>query len=108
MFYRKSKSNVKDEITKEEMQYANLDVLIFAAISINDNWYERILKNKFEKNMRDKADIHHDKLIRYRKDYYWKKRNHDDEIVFMKIYFIEQRKKKNFKSEQEKKFKDKK
>ena len=52
--------------------------------------------------MRDKADIHHDELIRRRKDYYQRKRNHDNEIVFIKIDFIEPRKGKNFKNEQEK------
>ena len=81
------------------MQYANFDVLIFAAINIDDNWYERILKNKFEKNIHDKINIHHDELIRRREDYYRKERNHDNEIVFMKINFIEHCKRKNFKDE---------
>ena len=67
------------------MQYVNLNALIFAVINIDDNWYKRILKNGFEKNMRDKADIHHDELIRRREDYYRKKQNHDDKIMFMKI-----------------------
>ena len=56
--------------------------------------------------MRDKADIHHDELIRRRGDHYQKKRNHDDETVFMKINSIEHRKKKNFKNEQKKRFKN--
>ena len=68
MFYRNLKSNVKNEIIKKEVQYANFDVFIFAAISIDDNWYEKTLKNKFEKSMRHKADIHHNKLIRRRAD----------------------------------------
>ena len=88
------------------MQYANLDALIFAAINIDDNWYERILKDKFERSMRDRTNIHHDELIRRREDYYRKKQNHDDEIIFMKINSIEHRKGKNSKSEQRKKFKD--
>ena len=54
------------------MQYANLDALISTAISIDNNWYERILKNRFEKSMRDRADIYHDELIRRREDYYQK------------------------------------
>ena len=58
--------------------------------------------------MRDKTNIHHDKLIRRREDYYQKKRNYDNESIFMKINFIEHRKKKNFKSEQRKKFKNEK
>ena len=88
------------------MQYANLNAFIFAAINIDNNWYERILKNRFEKSMRDKTDIYHDELIRRRKDYYWKKQNHDNKIVFIKIDFIEYRKKKNLKDEQEKTFKN--
>ena len=56
--------------------------------------------------MRDKTDTYYDKLIKRREDYYRKKQNHDDGIVFMKIDFIEHRKGKNFKNEQEKKFKD--
>ena len=56
--------------------------------------------------MSDKANIHYNELIRRQKDYYRRKRNHDDEIVFMKINFIEHRKKQNFNNEQEKKFKD--
>ena len=108
MFHGDLKSNVKDEITRKEMQYANLDAFIFAAISIDDNWYERILKNKFKKSMHDKVNIHHDELIKRREDYYQKEWNHNDEIVFMKIDFIEHRKKKNFRNEQEKRFKDKK
>ena len=90
------------------MQYANLDAFIFAAISINDNCYKRILKNRFEKSMHDKTDIHHDKLIKRRENYYRKERNHDNKIVFIKINFIEYRKEKNFKSKQEKNFKDEK
>ena len=58
--------------------------------------------------MRDRANTHHDELIRRRKDYYRKKRNHDDETVFMKINFIEHRKEKNPRSEQKKRFKDEK
>ena len=81
------------------MHYTNSDTFIFVAININDNWYKRILKNKFEKNICDKVNIYHDKLIRRRKDYYQKKRNHDDEIIFMKINFIEHRKRKNFKDQ---------
>ena len=57
----------------KEIQYAHLDAFIFVAISIDDNWYKKTLKNKFEKNMRDKVDTHHDKLIRRREDYYRKK-----------------------------------
>ena len=80
------------------MQYTNLDVFKSAVINIDNNWYKRILKNKFEKNMRDKADIHHDELIKRREDYYRKEQNHDDKIIFMKIDSIEHRKKKNFKN----------
>ena len=58
--------------------------------------------------MRDKANTHHDELIRRREDYYRKKRNHDDEIVFMKIDSIEHRKEKNSRGEQRKRFKDEK
>ena len=58
--------------------------------------------------MRDKAGTYHDELIRRREDYYRKKRNHDDETVFMKINSIEHRKGKNFRNEQEKRFKDEK
>ena len=56
--------------------------------------------------MHDRADIHHDELTKYRRDYYRKERNHDDETVFMKIDSIEHRKEKNSKDEQKKKFKD--
>ena len=56
--------------------------------------------------MRDRADIYHNELIKRREDYYRRKRNHDDEIIFIKIDFIEHRKEKNFKGEQRKKFKD--
>ena len=48
--------------------------------------------------MRDKANIYHNKLIRRREDYYRKKRNYDNEIVFMKINSIEHCKKKNLKN----------
>ena len=108
MFYKDLKSNVKDKIIKKEMQYMNLDALIFAVINIDDNWYERILKNRLEKSMRNEVNIHHDELIRREEDYYWKKRNHDDKIVFIKIDFIEYRKRKSLKNEQKKRFKDEK
>ena len=49
--------------------------------------------------MRNKADIHHDELIKRRKDYYRKKRNHNNKIVFIKINFTKHRKRRNFKSE---------
>ena len=88
------------------MQYASLDALIFAAISIDDNWYEKTLEDRFERSMRDRTNTHHDELIRRRGDYYRKKRNHDDETVFMKINSIEHRKEKNSRDEQEKRFKD--
>ena len=81
------------------MQYTSLDAFIFAAISIDDNWYKRILKNKFEKSIRNRANIHYNELIKRQKDYYRKKRNHDNEIVFIKIDSIEYRKRKNFKDE---------
>ena len=55
--------------------------------------------------MRDRINIHHDELIKRREDYYRKKRNHDDKIVFMKINFTEHRKRKNSKNEQRKTFK---
>ena len=58
--------------------------------------------------MRDKTNTHHNELIKCREDYYRKKRNHNDETVLMKINSIEHRKKKNSKSEQEKKFKNEK
>ena len=80
IFYRDLKSNVKNKITKK-MQYANFDTFIFAVISIDDNWYEKILKNRFEKSTRNKADIYHNKLIRRREDYYRIK-----EIMIMKLY----------------------
>ena len=47
-------------------------------------------------------DTHHDELTRRRGDYYRKERNHDDEIVFMKIDSIEHRKKKILKANKEK------
>ena len=56
--------------------------------------------------MRDRANIHYNELIRRQENYYRKKRNHDDKTVFMKINFIENRKKRNLKSEQEKRFRD--
>ena len=37
MFYRNLKNNVKNKIIKKEVQYANLDIFIFAAINIDDN-----------------------------------------------------------------------
>ena len=52
--------------------------------------------------MRDKTNTHHNELIKRREDYYQKKRNHDDNIVFIKINFIEHRKRKNSKGEQKK------
>ena len=58
--------------------------------------------------MRNKINIHHDELIRRREDYYRRERNHDDEIVFMKINSTKHRKEKNSKSEQGKKFKNEK
>ena len=58
--------------------------------------------------MRDGVNTHHDKLIRRWENYYRKKQNQDNEIVFIKINFIEHRKGKNFKNEQKKKFKNKK
>ena len=99
IFYKDLKSNVKNEIIKKEVQYANLDVFIFAAINIDDNWYERILKDRFERSMRDKINIYYNELIRGREDYYRKKQNHDNKIIFIKINFIEHRKKKNSKNE---------
>ena len=56
--------------------------------------------------MHDKVNTHHNELIIREEDYYRKKRNHNDKLVFMKINFIEYRKKKNSKVEQEKRFKD--
>ena len=106
MFYRNSKNNVKDEIIKKEVQYVSFNVFIFAAINIDEKWYERILKDKFEKSMRDKINIHHNELIRRWGDWYRKERNYNDGIVFMKIDSTEHCKRKNFKKEQEKKFKD--
>ena len=70
MFYRNLKSNVKNEIIKKRMQYTNLDTFIFATISIDDNWYKKIFKNKFEKSMRDKINIHRDEIIKRRENYY--------------------------------------
>ena len=87
------------------MQYANLNVLIFATINIDDNWYERTLKNRFERNIRDKTKTHHDELIRRRKDYYRRKRNHDNEIIFMKIDSIEHRKRKILRTDKRKNLK---
>ena len=52
--------------------------------------------------MRDKIDIHYNELIRRREDYYRRERNHDDEIIFMKINSTEHRKGKNSKNEQKK------
>ena len=49
--------------------------------------------------MRDKANIHHDKLIKRREDYYRRKQNHNNETVFIKINFTKYRKRKNFKNE---------
>ena len=56
--------------------------------------------------MHNKTDIHYDELIKRWENYYRKKRNHDDEIVSIKINFIEHCKRKNFKSEQRKRFKN--
>ena len=81
IFYRGLKSNVKNKIIRKEVQYASLDALIFVAIDIDDNWYKRILKNRFEKSMRDKINIHHDKLIRRRETII--ERN---EIMTMRLY----------------------
>ena len=52
--------------------------------------------------MRDRADIYHDEFSKRRRNCYQKKRNHDDETIFIKIDFIEHRKKKNSKNEQKK------
>ena len=99
IFCKDLKNSIKDKIIKKEVQYTNLDALIFAIINIDDNWYERILKNKFEKNICDKADTHYDESIKRWGDYYRKEQNYNNEIVFMKINSIEHHKEKNFKNE---------
>ena len=49
--------------------------------------------------MRNRINIYHDELIKRREDYYRRKLNHNNEIIFIKIDFIEHCKKKNFKNE---------
>ena len=48
--------------------------------------------------MREKTSIHHEKSIKCRENYFKKKRYYDDDIVFIKINFIEYRKKRNSKN----------
>ena len=87
---------------KKDVQYSSLDALIIAAINIDDNWYKRILKERFEKRFREKADIHHEELIK-RRDENFKEKSHDDEITSMKINVIEHRKKEKNNRKDEKK-----
>ena len=93
MFYKNLKSNVKNEIMRKNVQYNSFDALIIAAINIDDNWYKRILKKWFEKELREKVNTHHEKLIKWRNENF-KEKSHDDETRLMKINVIEHRKKK--------------
>ena len=96
------KNNVKNEITRKNVQYNSLDAFIIAAININDNWYKRILKERFEKEFRKKTNIYNKELIKRRNENV-KKKSHDDETVSIKINVIEHwRKEKNNKKNEKK------
>ena len=89
MFKRKLKINIKKKLVRKRETYESLNELIIIVIEIDDAWYDFYLQKKFERLELKKVEFFQKELIKYREERFIKKRSHDDEIISMKLNFID-------------------
>ena len=73
MFERRLKSNIKKKFIKKKTTFKNFKKFIIVVIKIDDDWYELNLQKKFEKFKNEKIKFIREKLIKYRKNKFFKK-----------------------------------
>ena len=101
----KLKKQVKNEFMRDERAYETLDELIEIFINFDDKLYERVMKKKYDEELKEKIEIYSSRLSSsYFEKSNFDKRQHVDEhvdIVSMKLDFaIRHNKGKNFKVKQ--------
>ena len=112
MYRRKLKKQVKNELMRDERAYETLDELIEIFIDFDDKFYERVMKKKYDDELKEKIETYSSRLSSsYFKSSNFDKKRHVDElvnIVSMKLDFaIRQNKEKNFKIKRNNMKKDK-
>ena len=107
MFKRGLKINIKEELVRKKKTYENLNEFIIIVIEIDDAWYDFNLQKKFEKNELERVELFQKELIKYREERLIKERFYDDEIVSMKLNFIDKFKKRELKKQWDKRGKKK-
>ena len=56
LFCRKFKKNIKNKLMRDEVEIINFKILIKIIIVIDDKFYFRVIKNFFNKSIRDRAE----------------------------------------------------
>ena len=91
IYRRKLKKQVKNEFMRDERAYETLDEFIEIFIDFNDKLYERIMKKKYDEELKGRVEIYSNRLSSsYYKRLNSNKRRHVDEhvdIVSMKLNF---------------------
>ena len=92
MYRRKLKEQVKNELMRDDRAYETLDELIEIFIDLDDKLYERVMKKKYDEELRKRIEIYLERL----QSSYFEESNFDkgrrvDEhvnIVLMKLNFM--------------------
>ena len=91
MYRRKLKKQIKNEFMRDERAYETLNELIEIFIDFNDKLYERIMKKKYDEELKERIKIYSRRLSSsYFEKSNFEKRRHVDEhvdIVSMKLNF---------------------
>ena len=111
MYKRKLKKQVKNELMRDERTYETLDEFIEIFIDLDDKLYERVMKKKYDEELRGRVEIYLGRLS----SSYFEELNFDrgrrvDEhakIVSMKLNFTIRNKGKNLKAKRDNMKKDK-
>ena len=105
MYRRELKEQVKNEFMRDERVYEILDELIEIFIDFDDKLYERVMKKKYDEELKEKIETYSRRLTSlYSRKSNFERRRHVDEhvdIVSMKLNFT-------IRSNEERKFQNKK
>ena len=102
MYRRRLKKQVKDELMRDERTYETLDELIEIFIDLDDKLYERVMKKKYDEELKGRVEIYSNRLSSsyFEESNFDKGRRVDEhvDIISMKLNFtIRSHKGKNLK-----------
>ena len=97
IFKREFKVNIKKKLIRKKETYKSLNEFIVIVIEIDDAWYDFNLQKKFEKFEFERVELFQEGFIKYREERFIKGRFYNDEILSMKLNFIDKFKRRGLK-----------